>query len=70
MIEKAIVYIRNSADLLLAASEELRESARDCGKFISQSLLDEAEEAEKLASLIRANSWGNHLQKMAKRTKK
>ena len=70
MIEKAIDHIKNAAASLFSASAELRKSVKDTGAFNKQTLLDEADDAEKFASMLHAHTWGNHLRKIIERAKK
>jgi len=59
MIEKAINYLNLAAENLKAAASELVQTAKIAKNIMTkEALLQEAEEAKRLASLIRPEYWG------------
>lgn len=69
MIQKAIDHIKKATEHLKDAGLELRLSAESLGSKVplAKIILEEAHEAEHLASLIRPIQWTNVLKQLLKR---
>lgn len=69
MIEKAINHLELAAENLAMAAYELTQTARTTRNVISKdALLGEAEEAKRLAALIRPEYWGTILRRYDSRS--